>query len=747
MTLRRNRGEKSGRPVASSGRGDTSFRGRRALAAHFETSTLLTLMLNTLTSTQASRRSFAAALVVATAAAAAFSSRVGAAETTVLSPFRVEAEFGLDGQRIQNSSAVLNSYLLEQQGIARLQDITGAAPNLASSNSDTRGYGDVLSLRGLTNSIFFTSPSVAYVIDDVPSISVSGYPSSLLGLESFTVKAGPQGTDYGRNAPGGVIDIKTRTPGAQHRGKVLLDYGSYKFSSVQAAFDGPISAQSGYSVAFGVSDRDGYITNTSKKKTADDRSEVTGRGALFFRPDANTQIRVGLYYERARDDDGRLSSLFSANPFSVSSDTAGQTAIERYQYSFQAKRKFNVGTLIATTSRQSFDVDPSVTDLDLSPFPAAFSRVIQNEETWTQELRFESLPGADKAQWRTGLFYFNHDTDGNALRQFIVPPSAFVPPNFVQTERTLSSLDQSSVAGYLNADLPLTAETMLKVGARIENARSDIDRTKAATNSYGFPSPQDARLRSYQQSNALSASAGLSHTLSKSLSVHARTSVAQKPEGYSAFTANPALAAFQSERQWANEIGLTFGAPKDRFGGSLLGFYTKVKDYQFERTVPNSTDFVVVNAADVLSRGFEAKLIYSPVDRVWLDLQAGYTEATFEDHRDATGANVNGKHVPYVPRSTLRAGVTVDLTRGWAANASYAAVGRTAYNERNTASFVQKSYGIVNAQLRYRTGQWTGAVYAQNLLQKDYYQFINPEIFAGAPGAPRRFGVQLTLEF
>ncbi len=695
---------------------------------------------------RAFRRLFAAS-VITTAAAVASNPRAAAAETTVLSPFRVEAEFGLDGLRIQNSSAVLNGYLLEQQGIARLQDLTGAAPNLASSNSDTRGYGDVISLRGLTNSIFFTSPSVAYVIDDVPGISVSGYPSSLLGLESFTVKAGPQGTDYGRNAPGGVIDLKTRTPGTRHRGKVLLDYGSFNFSSLQAAFDGPLGSQSGYSLALGLSDREGYITNTAKKKTADDRSEVAGRGALFFRPDAKTQIRVGLFYERARDDDGRLTSLFSADPFSVASDTAGQTAIERYQYSFQAKRKFDVGTLIATTSRQSFDVDPAVTDLDLSPFPAAFSRVLQNEETWTQELRFESLPGPDNAQWRAGLFYFDHDTEGNALRQFIVPPSAFVPPNFVQTERTLSSLDQTGLAGYANADFPLSAQTLLKVGARVENARSEIDRTKAASNSYGFPSPQDPRLRADQKGNALSASAGLAHNLSKSLGVHARTSVAQKPRGYSAFTGNPALAAFKAERQWASEIGLTFGAPKDRFGGSLLGFYTKVRDYQFERTVPNSTDFVVVNAAEVLSRGFEAKFIYSPVDRVWLDLQAGYTEATFEDHRDATGTSVNGKQVPYVPRSTLRAGVTVDLAHGFSANASFAAVGRTAYDERNTARFVQKAYGIVNAQLRYRYGQWTGAVYAHNLFRKDYYQFINPEIFAGAPGAPRRFGVQLSLEY
>lgn len=704
-------------------------------------------MLKSLTSSEAARRSFAGALVVATAAAAAFTPRAAAAETTLLSPFRVEAEFGLDGQRIQNSAAVLNSYLLEQQGIASMQDITGAAPNLSSINSDTRGFGDVLSLRGVTNSIFFTSPSVAFVIDDVPGSSVSAYPSTLLGVDSFVVKSGPQGTDYGRNAPGGIIEIKTRTPGAQHRGKLLLDYGSYKYSSAQAAFDGPLSKQAGYSLSFGISDREGYITNTAKKKSADDRSDVAGRGALYFRPDEKTQLRVGLVYERAKDNDGRLTSLFSPNPFSVGSDTEGQTVVERFQYSFQAKRKLNFGTLIATTSRQSFDVDPSVTDLDLSPLPLAFSRVIQSEETWTQEVRFESIPTADKAQWRAGLFYYDQNGDSNSLRQFVVPPSMFVPPNFVQTERTLASVDQTSAAAYVNADLPATTQTLLKFGARLERARSDIDRTKSATNSFGFPSPQDARLRAYQSAVNASATAGIHHTLSSSVSVHARTSVAGKPEGFSAFTGNPALARFESERQWANEIGLTFGAPQSRFGGSLLGFYTQIKDYQFERTVPGSTDFVVVNAAEVLSRGFEAKVIYSPIDRLWFDLQAGYTQATFESHRDATGASVNGKHVPYVPRSTLRAGVTVDLTRGFSANASYAAVGRTVYDERNTAAFVQKSYGVVNAQLRYRQGQWTGAVYAQNLFEKDYYQFINPEIFAGAPGAPRRVGVQLTLEF
>ncbi|MEO6244235.1 MAG: TonB-dependent receptor, partial [Opitutaceae bacterium] len=669
-----------------------------------------------LTTSRSSRRLRLSTLVIGLWAAAS-SSFAAEGNATVMSPFKVESEFGVDGLRIQNSQAVLNAYQLEQRAVVQLQDVTGLAPNLATSNSDTRGYGDVLSLRGITNSIFFTNPSVALSVDDVPGGSVSSYPSGLLGVESFVVKAGPQGTDYGRNAPGGVIDIKTRVPGARHQGALLLDYGSFNYSALQAAFDGPIGKQFGYSASVGLADREGFITNTTKKITADDRRSVAGRGALFFRPDEKTQLRAGIVVERIRDDAGRLTSLFSPDRFAVASDLNGTTKIERLQFSLQAKRKFDAGTLIATTSRQTFDVDPSATDLDLSPLPLAFSRVVQHEKTWTQEVRFESTPGADKAQWRAGLFYLNTDNAGNALRQFVVPPSTFVPPNFVQTERTIADLGQDNLAVYANLDQPIARQTTLKAGVRLERNESDISRTKAATNSFGFPAPQDAPLVVSQKSARASASVGVVHVLSDSLNVQARTSLARRPEGYSAFTGSPTLARFTDEKQWASEIGLTFGAPKGRFGGSILGFWSKIDGYQFERTVPGSTDYVVINAKEVSSRGFEAKFMWSPVERVWWDFQAGYTSARFENHRDSLGLSVNGKRVPFVPSGTVSTGVTVDFGQGFSVNASYIGVGRTYYDERNTAMFSQRNYGIANAQLRYRFDQWTVAVYGQNLFQ------------------------------
>jgi len=689
---------------------------------------------------------FIAILVSASFAACQVVAAVPAPRTE-MAPFKVEAEFGIDGLRIQNSNSVLNQHLLSQHGVATLQDVAGIAPNLFTSNSDSRGFGDVLTLRGVANSIFFSPPAVGLYIDDVPGGSVSSYPSTLLTIDSLAVKAGPQGTEYGRNAPAGVIEVTTRAPGSQHRGDILVDVGSFNSTAVQAAFDGPVGGQLGYSAAIGYASRDGYIDNTFLKRSADDRKSLTGRGALTWKPNDTLQLRFGVVAEKTEDDATRLSSLFSPDAYRVASDLNGETRIDRRQLSFQARQTFNWGVLTSTTSWQTWDLDPATTDLDLNPMPAAFSRLVQSEDMWTQEVRVESLRDASRPQWRAGVFYFNSEIDGDALRQFAVPPSQFVPPGFVQTERTRFGIGQESLAGYASVEQPVAEKTTVKLGARLERTESDLDRTKAASNNFGFPGPQDPRLTLAQDHTYLSGTVGLVHSVSDSISLQVRSSIAFKPEGYSGFSASPQLARFDDERSWANEVGITFGPPQGRFGGSLMGFWSAIDGYQYERTVPNSTDFVVVNAQEVRSQGIEGKFMFNPVERVWWDFQAGYTRATFESHRDAAGVSMKGRRVPFVPEYTLRTGLTADLGRGLSANASYAAIGRTFFNEQNTAMFSQPTYGIISAQLRYRFDRWTATVYGQNLADKQHYQFINPEIYAGSPGAPRRFGVQFSFSY
>ena len=667
--------------------------------------------------------------------------------TTVMTPFKVEAEFGVDGLRIQPATAVLNPYLLEQHGIQQLQDLSGAAPNLFVSNSDTRGFGDVIALRGTTNSIFFSSPGVALYIDDVPSGSVSAYPSGLLNIESLTVKAGPQGTEYGRNAAGGVIEVRTREPGNRHQGKLQVAYGSFASSAAQASFEGPLTPSFGYSVGVGLEEREGFITNSLQKKTADDRRSVSARGALFWRPDSATKLRLSLRHEKTSDDATRLTSLYSPDRFSVASNINGETKVERTQYSAQFRRQLGWGSLVATSARQSWKLDPSLTDLDLSPMALAYSRVVQDEDLWTHEVRVESKAAAGQPRWRAGVFASDLDTTSDAQREFMVPPSAYVPPGFIQTERTQYTIGQKNLAAFGSLEQPLAPKTQLKLGVRVEDTSSSIDRSKVSSNNFRFPTPPEPRLTRDQSRNEFSASASLQHGLSSNANLIFRSALGKKPEGFSGFTSNPNLARFGDERQWSNEAGITFGDTRSRFGGSFVGYWATIKDYQFERTVPNSTDYVVVNAKEVSSRGIEAKLMWSPVENLWFDVQLGTTQATFENHIDSAGNKVNGRQVPFVPKYTLRTGVTVSLSQALSVNASYAATGSTAYDERNTAAFTQKSFGLFNAQIRYRVEGWTVALYGHNLANRRYDQFINPEIFAGSPGAPRRVGVQASFEY
>ena len=669
------------------------------------------------------------------------------AGTTVMTPFKVEAEFGVDGLRIQPATAVLNPYLLEQHGIQQLQDLSGAAPNLFVSNSDTRGFGDVIALRGTTNSIFFSSPGVALYIDDVPSGSVSAYPSGLLNIESLTVKAGPQGTEYGRNAAGGVIEVRTREPGNRHQGKLQVAYGSFASSAAQASFEGPLSPTFGYSVGVGLEEREGFITNSLQKKSADDRRSVSARGALFWRPDSATKLRLSLRHEKTSDDATRLTSLYSPDRFSVASNINGETKVNRTQYSAQFRRQLGWGSLVATSARQSWKLDPSLTDLDLSPMSLAYSRVVQDEDLWTHEVRVESKAAAGQPRWRAGVFASDLDTTSDAQREFMVPPSAYVPPGFIQTERTQYTIGQKNLAAFGSLEQPLAPKTQLKLGVRVEDTSSSIDRSKVSSNNFRFPTPPEPRLTRDQSRNDFSASAGLQHGLSSSANLIFRSALGKKPEGFSGFTSNSNLARFGSERQWSNEVGITFGDTRSRFGGSVVGYWATIKDYQFERTVPNSTDYVVVNAKEVSSRGIEAKFMWSPVENLWWDVQLGTPQATFEDHADSSGAKVNGRQVPFVPKYTLRTGATLSLSRALSLNASYAATGSTAYDERNTAAFTQKAFGLFNAQVRYQVEGWTVALFGHNLANRRYDQFINPEIFAGSPGAPRRVGVQASFEY
>ena len=123
------------------------------------------------------------------------------------------------GVEVQDVAASISVYGAEELKNGRVQsmtDLTNIDPSLNSistqSTSSTR-----IGMRGLTtpaNNVGFEA-AVGVSIDGVPRARTGIALSEMPELASMEVLRGPQGTLFGRNTSGGVININTAKPNAE----------------------------------------------------------------------------------------------------------------------------------------------------------------------------------------------------------------------------------------------------------------------------------------------------------------------------------------------------------------------------------------------------------------------------------------------------------------------------------------------------------------------------------------------------
>ncbi|NNC89290.1 MAG: TonB-dependent receptor [Akkermansiaceae bacterium] len=656
---------------------------------------------------------------------------------TTLDPLIVTADRG----EIYPDSAgpALDAGDLDLYQAESLQDLSGIVPNLNFTTSDTRGYGDVITLRGQGNTLFFGPPAVALYVDDVPFADAFSYPSDLVEIEQLNVYRGPHGAMFGRNAPAGLIELATPGPGDAQRFGVAAEYGSYDSYGLRLSSRGPLGQSFGHSIQLYNKERDGFVNNVTLGRHTDDRSILGGIAALYWTPQPDVEVKLRLAAEHVDDGSQRLTALpsnpaFTGDRFTVASDLAGVTDIERYQASLHATRDFAWGRAKSITAWQSWDLDPSTVDLDLSPFPLATSTILQDQEYWTQEFRLEADEDAD-FWWRTGLFLSSKETGGDATRVFPV----FIPmmPPISVTERTLFDIEEETVAVYATGRRQVTGRASVELGARLEYVDASLARTKT------MAAPAAGSADSWY----FSPTAGASYELDHAWTAFARTGLGIKPHGFSGF-GDATTSAFGEERAWANEFGFNYDCPDQGLGFTLRGFWNEIDDYQVNTGVPGSTDFVVVNAEEVTARGVEAEARWQPVANLTLHANAGYTDTEFDSYTDPfSGARRDGNSVPYVPEFTAGGGFRYDFPGGFFVQSSLRATGETFYDDSNTAAFRQKEYYVWDAEVGYQRDDLRVGLFGRNLLDEEYYTFINDQVAAGSPGDPQLFGVRVDLAF
>ncbi|MGE9271155.1 MAG: TonB-dependent receptor domain-containing protein, partial [Verrucomicrobiales bacterium] len=241
---------------------------------------------------------------------------------------------------------------------------------------------------------------------------------------------------------------------------------------------------------------------------------------------------------------------------------------------------------------------------------------------------------------------------------------------------------------------------------------------------------------------------GLTYSIHPAVDLFYRSGLGNKPAGFTAYSNNPLYASFDRETNWSNEIGLEYDCPAYRLRFGVRAFWDQIDDYQLNQGIPLTTDYVVLNADEVTSRGVEIDGAWAPIDGLTFRGSLGYVDAEFDQFIDPfTGTVLDGNKVPYVPEYTASAGVRYDFSCGLYAQTTVRAAGRTRFDTANSSAYTEDAYITWDAEIGYLAESFSIALYGRNLLDESYYTFINPQIAAGSPGDPQQFGVRVRTMF
>ncbi|HKX23321.1 MAG TPA: TonB-dependent receptor, partial [Rhizorhapis sp.] len=295
----------------------------------------------------------------------------------------------------------------------------------------------VFNLRGVSQNDFGDSQEapVAFYNDEVYVSALGAISGQTFDLERVEVLRGPQGTLFGRNATGGLVQIVTAKPTGSFEGFITLTGGSHGQFATEAAISGPLSDRVRGRLSFTSNHHGGYIDND----IGPDRGGTkfyAGRAQL--EADVGSRGKLSLKLQGLRNDHDRTSGAYSHVALGVNEDGLGYALAadedfwgtcagcdafgyrdadgDPYTGSFNFDGRFNrkywSATLrydhefdgfdfVSITDYQDLEKSYSE-DTDMSPAPVFVYRTNQDLYQLSQELRLSGK--SDKLTWLAGLY-------------------------------------------------------------------------------------------------------------------------------------------------------------------------------------------------------------------------------------------------------------------------------------------------------------------------------------------------------
>ena len=145
-------------------------------------------------------------------------------------------------QRVPLGIVAVSADSAAELGVTDAQSLAALVPGLLFN---VQANASIPFLRGVGTPIAESGdePSVALYVDDVYIPAGSAALLHFASIDHMEVEKGPQGTLFGRNATGGVVQVFTRNPTDQPELEVTAGYGNYNTWSANTYATGPLTQQ------------------------------------------------------------------------------------------------------------------------------------------------------------------------------------------------------------------------------------------------------------------------------------------------------------------------------------------------------------------------------------------------------------------------------------------------------------------------------------------------------------------------
>ena len=661
---------------------------------------------------------------------------VGLSEVTVV-------EFKKSKENLAtNSVSVVDSGFINRHELQSITELTAVVPNFYMPEYGSKQNTPVY-IRGVGAKT--KGSAVGFYVDGIPHFENSSFDVDMSNIASVTVFRGPQGTLYGRNAIGGIINVTTVSPLAYQGTQFKLGYGSHNDALFQFSHYNKLGSKMGYSVAGGYHYNDGFYRNMFTNRYVDQLKDAYGRVALVWLLDNKWFLRVNSMLDYSNQ---------GGYPYGKYNRLTGETEPVNYNRYSSYRRLLSTSGLnisyagenISFSSQTAFQYirDRQGIDQDFTSNDTYFVKNRLKQTMLSQEFILKSN-NSSRYQWLWGAFAMTQHINNTVETQYITKDNAF-PTHYRIPVNALAIYHQSTIklfsgfsfiAGlrwdYENSTLKYLRETYQ---LSTDGARTEVKNVNSSLH-FNQITPKFALQYQDERNNN---------------SYYFSVTRGYKAGGFNQTFQKEEETSFGPEYNWNYELGGKVHLLKDKLYAEAALYYIDWRQQQVNQTVPGVGN-VIHNAGHSSSKGFELALNSSPLKNLSIALSYGYSYAKFIEYQKSATLSYSGNMLPMVPRNTLSCSASYALYPSCTSfidkivlTAGLTGLGKIYWAEDNEVA--QNFYALLNAKISITSGIFTWECWGKNITDTHYntYCFKSSADYAQV-GKPAYFGTSLLVKF